>query len=149
MCRPLPSLCLALALAALGGCATQPAPETSAAPARTITWVMVDDPKSVCANVVPGRFLWSIDACADWRDPHNCVVYVKPPADADDRQAMLKLGHEVLHCFVGDFHNPYAAASMPKPRRAELAKPVGDHVDADDGEREHDARKDAHPVAPG
>ncbi len=141
---------LALTAAAMSGCATQQSLEQSrASPTRTITWVMVEDPKRVCGEVIPGRFLWNIDACADWRDPHNCIVYAKPPANAEDRQAMLRLGHEMLHCFVGDFHNPYAAVSMPKPGRSQLAKPVGDHVDADDGERERDARKETHPVTPG
>jgi len=143
-------LCGALASGLVLGCASAPrADDAHAAPTRTITWVMVENPNAVCGNLIPGRALWSIDACADWRDANNCVIYARPPSDESDRQSMFRLGHEVLHCFVGDFHNPSSPASIPKARRQELPQPVSDHVDADNGHEKRNAGKHADPVFSG
>ena len=42
-------------------------------------------------------------ACARVRG-NECTIYVKPPRNESDRNAIYILGHEALHCFVGHFH---------------------------------------------
>jgi len=71
---------------------------------RTITWVMASNPKEPCSELMSTKDMWAVQGCADWRDKDNCVIYAKPPADEADRQSMFRLGHEVLHCFAGNFH---------------------------------------------
>lgn len=71
---------------------------------RTITWVMASSPNEPCNELIRAKGLWAKQGCADFRDKDNCVIYAKPPADEADRQSMFRLGHEVLHCFAGDFH---------------------------------------------
>ena len=33
-----------------------------------------------------------------------CTIYAPMPKGEDDKDAMETLGHETLHCFVGNFH---------------------------------------------
>jgi hypothetical protein len=102
------ALLAALAAAMLGGCAT-PQPkmdEATGITTRKVTWVTVDDPNKACGNLIASRTLYTTYACADFRDPDNCIIYARVPQGAEDRQNMMHLGHEVLHCFVGDFHKP-------------------------------------------
>jgi len=35
----------------------------------------------------------------------DCTIYLHKPIGADDTYQIQVLGHEVLHCFVGQFHN--------------------------------------------
>lgn len=44
-----------------------------------------------------------IPACAKWKD-NTCTIIVPEPQNAHDDSAIYLLGHEVLHCFVGEFH---------------------------------------------
>ncbi len=82
----------------LGACTQMPSGET-----RTIAWHMVDDPRQVCARLLPGREALSPKACAKF-DGATCVIYARRPADEHDLRAMAVLGHELLHCFDGAFH---------------------------------------------
>lgn len=34
----------------------------------------------------------------------ECTVYAYEPADVNDRERIYVLGHEILHCFRGDYH---------------------------------------------
>jgi len=50
----------------------------------------------------PGNIIF---ACAEYnRSEKTCTIYAKLPKYVTKDYAMEALGHEVLHCFVGDFH---------------------------------------------
>ena len=34
----------------------------------------------------------------------DCTIYAYEPTDVNDRERMYVLGHELLHCFRGDYH---------------------------------------------
>jgi hypothetical protein len=70
---------------------------------RSITWVMADDPASACDQTFGKQLIGTRQACARLRG-NECTIYVKPPRSEADRQAIYILGHEALHCFVGNFH---------------------------------------------
>ena len=98
-----------LCLAAAAGCAAtkpiEPMP-TQGTIVRSITWVLTEDPAGACDRTFGKPLIGARHACARLRG-NECTIYVKPPRNEDDRNAIYILGHEALHCFVGHFH--YAA----------------------------------------
>ena len=95
-----------LCIAAIAACAT-PNP-IDAIPAqgminRSITWVLADDAVQACNDELGKPLIGTRLACARLRG-NECTIYVKPPRDENDRTAIYVLGHEALHCFVGNFH---------------------------------------------
>jgi hypothetical protein len=99
-------LCLA---AAAAGCSTtkpiEPIPQQGTI-SRSITWVMTEDPAKSCDQTFGKVLIGNRTACARLRG-NECTIYVKPPRNENDRNAIYILGHEALHCFAGQFH--YAA----------------------------------------
>jgi len=76
---------------------------------RQITWVVSEHPNEDCRKVSGGKqtvLPFKTLGCSTWKDPANCIIYVRAPRDEYDRRAMETLGHEVLHCFAGHFHRP-------------------------------------------
>ena len=70
---------------------------------RSITWVMSDDPAKDCDENLGKPLIGARLACARLRG-NECTIYVKPPRNENDRNAIYILGHEALHCFAGQFH---------------------------------------------
>lgn len=89
------------------GCATTKKPidpiPTQGTIHRSITWVLADDPRKVCDMNFGKPLIGVRTACARLRG-NECTIYVKPPRNEEDRHAIFILGHEALHCFVGNFH---------------------------------------------
>lgn len=95
-----------LAAIVLAGCAgTKPMDEIPGQGTinRSITWVLADDPAAACDSTFGKPLIGSRQACARLRG-NECTIYVKPPRNEADRNAIYILGHEALHCFVGHFH---------------------------------------------
>jgi hypothetical protein len=93
-------------LAAVAACATTKVEDSIPAQGtinRSITWVLADDPMQACNDTLGKPLIGSRLACARLRG-NECTIYVKPPRDENDRTAIYILGHEALHCFVGNFH---------------------------------------------
>jgi hypothetical protein len=70
---------------------------------RSITWVLAEDPSAACDENLGKPVIGVRQACARVRG-NDCTIYVKPPRNEYDRNAIYILGHEALHCFVGHFH---------------------------------------------
>ena len=70
---------------------------------RSITWVLAEDPSGACDANLGKPVIGVRQACARVRG-NDCTIYVKPPRNENDRNAIYILGHEALHCFVGHFH---------------------------------------------
>lgn len=78
--------------------------------AVTIVWI-----KTTQANVanhcaaVSGKSSWfegNVQGCAFYNPVSDtCTVYVSEPTGYKDDNGFKLLGHEFLHCFIGDFHN--------------------------------------------
>jgi hypothetical protein len=96
-------LCL---VAAAAGCSTtkpiDPIPQQGTI-SRSITWVLTDDPAKSCDQNFGKPLIGARHACAELRG-NQCIIYVKPPRNENDRNAIYILGHEALHCFAGHFH---------------------------------------------
>jgi hypothetical protein len=96
-----------LLLAGAVGCAAKrpidPIP-TDGTIRRSITWVLAEDPQKACDYHFGKPLIGTRSACARVRG-NECTIYVKPPRNEADRHAIYVLGHEALHCFVGNFHH--------------------------------------------
>lgn len=96
-----------LLLAGAAGCATTKKPidpiPGEGTIKRSITWVLSDDPGKVCDMNFGKPLIGMRTACARLRG-NECTIYTKPPKSEEDRHAIYVLGHEALHCFVGNFH---------------------------------------------
>ena len=70
-----------------------------------ITWKQVDNIQNTCEQESRkrgyGGFGYSLEACAFWDKNFtgfNCQIFTKKNTTHDT------LGHEIRHCFQGDFH---------------------------------------------
>lgn len=102
---PIKKLSSATVLVILSGCASMMTIPTEgrfdASPKQPmqITWLAVADPTSTCKLLFPKFAHYSlIAACAGWNQSGQCTVVT---GLITTHQV---LGHEVRHCFEGDFH---------------------------------------------
>jgi hypothetical protein len=91
----------------VGGCASQLHKEMDL-DTVTITWqrasLMEADRTCRALGVQAMPFpVEVIPACARWNGSH-CTIIAPEPVNAGDTASFALLGHEVLHCFVGEFH---------------------------------------------
>lgn len=65
----------------------------------TITWIVSNDPTATCKQLFPAlRHRLILPACAGWDDDICTIV----TGSVTTHQL---LGHEVRHCFEGNFHD--------------------------------------------
>ncbi len=69
-------------------------------PAKSITWRVSADPTAECKKHFPAKISYQgyVAGCAGWTD-NACVVIT---GSTTTHQI---LGHEIRHCFEGNFHN--------------------------------------------
>ena len=68
-----------------------------------ISWKAVDNVQQVCQDEFKSRghgaFNYKVDACAFWNfATRTCTVFTKKNPTLHD------LGHEIRHCYQGDYH---------------------------------------------
>ena len=101
---------LLLTLSACSSAPTKPMPRTTDKHTVTITWVrtwpsMPDGahcPQPYVIGSLPGS--GGAKGCAQQTGPDTCTIWAVEPAEASDDYRMRILGHEMTHCFLGDFH---------------------------------------------
>lgn len=81
----------------LAGCAAAPRDAVS------VRWVRVEDPVAACRKAHPTAPFWGVRGCAVMRGS-ECTIYARDVADAQDRDKLATLGHELKHCFDGSWH---------------------------------------------
>jgi hypothetical protein len=118
-----------LAAAFLAGCAStpQPAPERVA-----VVWKRVDDVQATCQKVSGRPEIFKLRGCSTWTETDRtgeriCSIYAPAPASERDTQAFATLGHELLHCFDGHWHDRWGRMNEPEREAATGAarKPAG------------------------
>ena len=95
-----------VALAGLVACATP----QRAGDHVTVVWNRVDDVQTVCQNLANRKEVFAIRGCSKWADGFRsgervCNIYVPTPKNEMDTQTFATLGHELLHCFDGNWHD--------------------------------------------
>jgi hypothetical protein len=100
---------------ALAGCASTPKPHDNVA----VVWHRVDEPHQVCESLSGRKHLFSIRGCAHWSDPATeggprvCSIYAPAPRSERDLQRFATLGHELMHCFDGNWHDSWGRMNPP------------------------------------
>ena len=111
-----------LLLAGLGACA---APPQQAPGDVTIVWNKVDDPHAACQKLDGRPDLFKIRGCSKWSDASNggrvCSIYAREPKSELDTQAFATLGHELMHCFEGNWHDRWGHMN-PRERQAAMGR---------------------------
>ncbi len=122
----------ALAFVAVAACASQ----QKAGDHVTVVWNRVDpeDLQSVCQNLAGRKEVFAIRGCSKWVDGAGpgervCNIYAAAPKNEMDSQHFATLGHELLHCFDGNWHDRWGrmnpdeseAAAGPSRRGAGAA----------------------------
>jgi hypothetical protein len=107
------------ALALLAACASPKSPGDQV----TIVWNRVDDVQGVCQSIAGRKEVFAIRGCSKWSDgfrPNErvCSIYVPAPRSEMDTQTFATLGHEVLHCFDGNWHDRWGRMTPQETQAA-------------------------------
>jgi len=95
------------ALALLAACTTTP---QHAGDEVMVVWMRVDDPQAACQKLSGQPQLFAIRGCSKWNQTDAagkrvCAIYAPMPQSEMDTQRFVTLGHELLHCFNGNWHD--------------------------------------------
>ncbi|HEY5897451.1 MAG TPA: hypothetical protein VIV54_07805 [Burkholderiales bacterium] len=111
------------ALLLVGACTS-----TRTADNVTVVWNRVDDTQATCQNLAGRKEIFAIRGCSKWGDTdkagsRSCQIYAPEPKDERDLQAFATLGHELMHCFDGNWHDRWgrmddAQAAAGRARRS-------------------------------
>ena len=108
--------------AALAGCASTTQNSTDNV---IVVWNKVDDPHTVCQGLSARKEVFAIRGCSKWSDASNgrrvCNIYTREPKSEADAQAFATLGHELMHCFDGNWHDRWGRMH-PRERHAAVGR---------------------------
>jgi len=113
---------LAVLLVFLAGCAT--VKEDASLPVHVV-WQNVDDVQATCEEISGRREVFRILGCSKWRDiggQRTCTIYAQAPRDERDLQRFATLGHELMHCTDGNWHDRWGRMTDEKIRQAKKAE---------------------------
>jgi hypothetical protein len=106
-----------LMAALLPACAaTTPPPDAGVA----VVWNRVDDPHAVCESLSGRKNFFNVLGCSHWSAPaaagsaRVCSIYAPAPRSERDLQRFATLGHELMHCFDGNWHDRWGRMNLPQ-----------------------------------
>ena len=108
---------LLLILAALPACA---APPSAAESGVAVVWNRVEDPHAVCESLSGRKNFFNVLGCSQWSQaaaegaPRVCSIYAPAPRNERDLQRFATLGHELMHCFDGNWHDRWGRMNLPQ-----------------------------------
>ena len=112
-------LALAAAAALLAACASPPREQPKGR--MVVAWMRVDDVQRVCQGLSGRKEFFTVLGCSRWSaERRRCEIYAPEPRSERDVQRFATLGHELMHCFEGNWHDrwgrmerkPYAVRSI-------------------------------------
>ena len=102
----------------LGGCAS-PQPPLQDDGRVEVVWLRVDDVQRVCQGLSGRKEFLSILGCSRWSaGQRRCEIYAPAPRTEQDLQRFATLGHELMHCFEGNWHDRWGRMHDGKTRQA-------------------------------
>jgi len=118
------SFLLAPLVCLVAGCAGAGAARAPEGTSVAIVWNRTDEPRRVCEALSGRKEFFNILGCARWDDESSasagtssaparpaaanvrvCTIYAPEPRDERDAQRFATLGHELMHCFDGNWHD--------------------------------------------
>jgi hypothetical protein len=112
----------AILLVLLAGCAT--VKDETTMPVHVV-WQNVDDVQATCEEISGRREVFRILGCSKWRDvggQRTCTIYAQAPRDERDLQRFATLGHELMHCTDGNWHDRWGRMTDAKVRQAKAGE---------------------------
>ena len=112
----------AILLVLLAGCAT--VKDDPSMPVHVV-WQNVDDVQATCEEISGKREVFRILGCSKWRDiggQRTCTIYAQAPRDERDLQRFATLGHELMHCTDGNWHDRWGRMTDTKVRQARASE---------------------------
>ena len=100
--------------------ATAPPPDAGVA----VVWNRVDDPHAVCESLSGRKNFFNVLGCSQWSasaaggGPRVCSIYAPAPRSERDLQRFATLGHELMHCFDGNWHDRWGRMNPPEQSAA-------------------------------
>jgi len=110
---------LPLLIAVAAGCSTAVKDEASS-PVHVV-WQKVDDVQAACEGASGKRELFKILGCSKWREDggrRTCTIYAQAPRDERDKERFATLGHELMHCTDGNWHDKWGRMTDERVRQA-------------------------------
>jgi len=107
---------LALLIALLPACASTTAPADSGV---AVVWNRVEDPHAACEALSGRKNFFNVLGCSQWSEPKAegaprvCSIYAPAPRNERDTQRFATLGHELMHCFDGNWHDRWGRMNPP------------------------------------
>jgi hypothetical protein len=112
---------LVLMAALLPACAAT-APPADAGVA--VVWNRVENPHAVCESLSGRKNFFNVLGCSHWSAPaaeggaRVCAIYAPAPRSERDLQRFATLGHELMHCFDGNWHDRWGRMTPPEQNAA-------------------------------
>ena len=110
-----------MVIATLPACATTPpAPESGVA----VVWNRVEDPHAACEALSGRKNFFNVLGCSQWSEAaakgaaRVCSIYAPAPRNERDLQRFATLGHELMHCFDGNWHDKWGRMNPPTQNAA-------------------------------
>ncbi len=116
---------LLLAFLLVAGCATT---KDEASTPVHIVWNKVDDVQAACEGASGRREIFRILGCSKWRaegGQRTCTIYAPAPRDERDKERFATLGHELMHCTDGNWHDKWGRMSDERVRQAKAREANG------------------------
>jgi hypothetical protein len=101
----------------LCGCVAAPPPAEGGV---EVVWNRVEEPHALCESLSGRKNFFNILGCSQRMapavegGPRVCAIYAPPPRGERDLQRFATLGHELMHCFDGDWHDRWGRMSTKK-----------------------------------
>jgi hypothetical protein len=103
-------------------CSTAPAaaPDTGVA----VVWNRVEDPHAACEALSGRKNFFNVLGCSQWSEASAkgaarvCSIYAPAPRNERDLQRFATLGHELMHCFDGNWHDKWGRMNPPTQNAA-------------------------------
>jgi len=115
-------LLIAAVLALIPACAQQQRVEEAGR--VEVVWSRTEDVHRTCRQLSRRTALFQILGCSKWSEPaqpgepRTCTIYVPEPRDERDVQRFATLGHELMHCFDGNWHDRWGRMNVPRQAAA-------------------------------
>ena len=99
----------------LAGCAATP----PAGPGVAVVWNRVEEPHAACESLSGRKSFFNILGCSQWQQsaaegaPRVCSIYAPAPRNERDLQRFATLGHELMHCIDGNWHDKWGRMNTP------------------------------------
>ena len=84
-----------------------------------IVWNRVEEPHRVCEALSGRKSFFNVLGCSHWVEaqaaggPRTCAIYAPEPRTEKDLQRFATLGHELMHCFDGNWHDRWGRMIPP------------------------------------